>query len=134
MHASVPNSPSQRQNSVEANADQNTENENVHEENVVRRLNENPNQFFKVKILTVPPPKETFSMLSMVKKALIVNIVSFCQFAVLFPIYLIDIYLLFHFNSCDENNLASVLLILGFCSVLGLICFPICLEKKLDRF
>ena len=87
------------------------ENKNAREENTVRRLNENPNQFFRVKIApetNFPSQKDSFPLQNMVKKALIVNIVSLCQFLCLFPLYLIDILLLF--RSCDEESSFTILL------------------------
>ena len=113
-------------------------NDNGYEENAIRRLNQNPNQFFKVKILKAlersSPQTETIPLLSIVKKALIVNIVTLCQFASLFPMYLIDILLIVNAGSCDDDKFVIVLKLIGFFGLFGYLSFPICLGKKLDKF
>ena len=120
------------------NSNQPEDIENDEEENAVRRLNENPNQFFKVRIPKrnncIPSQIETFPMLKMVKRALNVNIVSLCQFAFLFPLYLVDILLFVDAGSCDDDYFANMLKLLGICGLLGYIIFPIYLEKKLEKF
>ena len=111
---------------------------NGNEDNVVRRLNQNPYQFFRVKISkafeSFPSSQETFPMITMVKKALIVNLVSFCQIAFLFPLYVIDIILLLKISQCDDQRFSNLSISLGAFGLLFNICFPILLEKKLDRF
>ena len=83
------------------------ENANVEFAVSVRRLNQNPNQFFKVKISKVavssPVRNEAYPIRSMVKKALIVNLVTLCQFAFLFPISLIDILVLIDSRFCEDD-------------------------------
>ena len=117
-----------------------TENENANGEIAVsvRRLNQNPNQFFKVKILKAAAPNpsrnEAYPIRSMVKKALIVNLVTLCQFAFLFPNSLIDILVLINSRICDDDYFSRVLRLLGFFGIFGYISFPLCLEKKLDKF
>ena len=110
-------------------------NDNGYEENAIRRLNQNPNQFFKVKILKAiersSPQTETKPLLSIVK---IVNIVTLCQFASLFPMYLIDILLIVYAGSCDDDKFVIVLKLIGFFGLFGYLSFPICLGKKLDKF
>ena len=116
----------------------NSEEPNGYEENAIRRLNQNPNQFFKVKILKAiersPAQTETIQLLSIVKKAFIVNIVTLCQFASLFPMYMIDILLLFNVGTCDDDYFVVVLKLLGLFGLFGYLSFPICLGKKLDKF
>ena len=118
--------------------DQPTENENAHEENVIKRLNQNPNQFFKVKISKatdlLPPQQEKFPILRMVKKALIVNLVSLCQMAFLLPFCVVDIILIVNDSACDDEFFNTVIKSMGIFSLIFFISFPICLEKKLDRF
>ena len=117
-----------------------TENENSIGEIAVsvRRLNQNPNQFFKVKILKAAAPSpsrnEAYPIRSMVKKALIVNLVTLCQFAFLFPISLIDILVLIDSRFCEDDYFTHVLRLFGFFGIFGYISFPLCLEKKLDKF
>ena len=104
--------PSRNQRATTSrNKDHSTENENENA-NVefavsVRRLNQNPNQFFKVKISKVavssPVRNEAYPIRSMVKKALIVNLVTLCQFAFLFPISLIDILVLIDSRFCEDD-------------------------------
>ena len=117
---------------------QQSENVNTDEENVVRRLNQNPYQFFKVKISKtlerIPAPQGTFPMLRMVKKALIVNLVTLCQFAMLFPLCLVDVFLLLKDDSCDNENFVKLLKLMVLFGVFCSIGFPISLEKKLDKF
>ena len=111
---------------------------NTTEENVVRRMNQNPNQFFRVKISkaleSFPSTQEPFPIVIMVKKALIVNIVSLCQIAFLFPLYVLDFLLLFKFFTCDDERFSRLSLTFGTFGLLFNICFPVLLEKKLDRF
>ena len=116
--------------------DQPTENENALEENVIKRLNQNPNQFFKVKISKatdhLAPQQEKFPILRMVKKALIVNLVSLCQMAFLLPFCVVDILLIV--SACDDEFFMNVIKSLGIFVLVFWISFPICIEKKLDRF
>ena len=108
------------------------------EENVVRRINQNPNQFFRVKISKAlerfPSSQETYPMLSMAKKALIVNLVSLCQMAFLIPLCVIDILLMLQIHPCDAKIFVILVKCLGAFGLFWNICFPICLEKKLDKF
>ena len=115
------------------NEDHSTENENENANGEiavsVRRLNQNPNQFFKVKILKAAAPNpsrnEAYPIRSMVKKALIVNLVTLCQFAFLFPNSLIDILVLINSRICDDDYFSRVLRLLGFFWNFWLYQFPI---------
>ena len=131
----------QKQNNSEAATTSNQPSCNVDstEENVVRRINQNPNQFFRVKISKAlerfpSSSQETYPMLSMAKKALIVNLVSLCQMAFLIPLCTIDILLMLQIHPCDAKIFVILVKCLGAFGLFWNICFPICLEKKLDKF
>ena len=123
---------------AQVNSKHAVDNLNANEENVVRRMNQNPNQFFRVKISKalekIPSAQETFPMLSKVKKALIVNLVSLCQMAFLLPLHVMDVLLLLNFWVCDNKNFSPLAKIFAASGIIGNIFFPICLEKKLDKF
>ena len=127
------------QNSSGTPENSNNADKNVNSnENVGRRMNRNPNQPFRVRILNAlekfTSSQETSPMFSKFKKALIVNLVSLCQMAFLLPLHVMDILLLLNFWVCDNENFSPLAKIFAASGILGNIFFPICLEKKLDKF
>ena len=113
--------------------------ENKDFENKIRRQNENPHMFYKIKVerkvsvtpQCIPPilPFET------AKKALSVNILSLCMLLIIMPLNVLNFYVFFKDSSCESDpNLQSITRFLGLIGLIGSVFTPSLIEKKLDKF
>lgn len=103
----------------------------------IRRKNENPHMFFKIRVERKETPQCFPPILPFetAKKALSVNILSLCMLLIIMPLNLLNFYVFFKDSTCESDpNLQSVTRSLGLIGLIGSVFTPCLIEKKLDKF